>query len=141
MKPLTAVLLAWLFPGAGHWYLGMRQKAVFYAIALTALFVIGGLQGLMGWYMVQSGMVDDPNVSQYRLTAHLPLAIFIYAYMLWLSLELLLVRREHAVGSRLTRAGPLGPQPSTFRWNAAQRRAKEANAHARSPGKPPAPRG
>ena len=42
---------------------------------LVFLFVLGGMQGLMGWYMVQSGMVDDPNVSQYRLTAHLLLAI------------------------------------------------------------------
>lgn len=43
MKPTVAVLLAWLIPGAGHWYLGLRQKAVFYAVAITALFVIGGL--------------------------------------------------------------------------------------------------
>jgi cytochrome c oxidase assembly protein subunit 15 len=56
---------------------------------LLFLFVLGGLQGLMGWYMVQSGMVDDPHVSQYRLTAHLMLAIFIYAYMLWLALDLI----------------------------------------------------
>ncbi len=56
---------------------------------LVVLFVLGGLQGLMGWYMVQSGMVDDPNVSQYRLTAHLMLAIVIYAYMLWLAFDLL----------------------------------------------------
>jgi cytochrome c oxidase assembly protein subunit 15 len=56
---------------------------------LVFLFVLGGLQGLMGWYMVQSGMVDDPHVSQYRLTAHLLLAIFIYGYMLWLALDLL----------------------------------------------------
>lgn len=56
---------------------------------LIFLFVLGGLQGLMGWYMVQSGMVDDPDVSQYRLTAHLLLAIFIYAYMLWLAFDLL----------------------------------------------------
>ena len=56
---------------------------------LVALFVLGGLQGLMGWYMVQSGMVDDPHVSQYRLTAHLLLAIVIYAWMFWLVLDLL----------------------------------------------------
>ncbi|MGD8832002.1 MAG: COX15/CtaA family protein [Pseudomonadales bacterium] len=55
---------------------------------LAGLFVLGGLQGLMGWYMVQSGMVDDPHVSQYRLTAHLLLAIVIYAYMFWLMLDL-----------------------------------------------------
>ena len=56
---------------------------------LIAMFVLGGLQGLMGWYMVKSGLVDDPHVSQYRLTAHLGLAIVIYAYMFWVALDLL----------------------------------------------------
>ena len=56
---------------------------------LITMFVLGGLQGLMGWYMVQSGMVDDPHVSQYRLTAHLILAVWIYAYMFWVALDLL----------------------------------------------------
>jgi cytochrome c oxidase assembly protein subunit 15 len=56
---------------------------------LIALFVLGGLQGLLGWYMVKSGLVDNPHVSQYRLTAHLGLAIVIYAYMFWISLDLL----------------------------------------------------
>jgi len=49
---------------------------------LVTMFVLGGLQGLLGWYMVKSGLVDNPHVSQYRLTAHLGLAILIYAYML-----------------------------------------------------------
>mgnify|MGYP001814869585 FL=1 len=56
---------------------------------LIAMFVLGGLQGLMGWYMVKSGLVDDPHVSQYRLTAHLALAVIIYAYMFWVALDLL----------------------------------------------------
>ena len=56
---------------------------------LITLFVLGGLQGLMGWYMVKSGLVDNPHVSQYRLTAHLALAIVIYAYMFWVTLDLL----------------------------------------------------
>ncbi len=56
---------------------------------LIFMFVLGGLQGLMGWYMVKSGLVDDPRVSQYRLTAHLGLAVVIYAYMLWVALGLL----------------------------------------------------
>jgi len=56
---------------------------------LIAMFVLGGLQGLMGWYMVKSGLVNDPHVSQYRLTAHLSLAIVIYAYMFWVALDLL----------------------------------------------------
>ena len=56
---------------------------------LVAIFVLGGLQGLMGWYMVKSGLVQDPHVSQYRLTAHLGLAFVIYAYIFWLALDLL----------------------------------------------------
>ena len=53
------------------------------------MFVLGGLQGILGWYMVKSGLVDNPHVSQYRLTAHLVAAFLIYAYMLWVALSLL----------------------------------------------------
>ena len=56
---------------------------------LAALFVLGGLQGALGWYMVASGLVDNPHVSPYRLTAHLGLAVLIYGYMFWLALDLL----------------------------------------------------
>ena len=59
------------------------------AIRLATIFVLGGLQGALGWYMVKSGLVDDPRVSQYRLTAHLGLAFLIYAAMLWVALDLL----------------------------------------------------
>jgi cytochrome c oxidase assembly protein subunit 15 len=55
---------------------------------LTGMFVLGGLQGLLGWYMVKSGLVDNPHVSQYRLTAHLGLAVVIYGYMLYIALGL-----------------------------------------------------
>jgi len=53
------------------------------------MFVLGGLQGVLGWYMVKSGLVDNPHVSQYRLTAHLFAAFLIYAYMFWVALSLL----------------------------------------------------
>jgi cytochrome c oxidase assembly protein subunit 15 len=56
---------------------------------LTGLFVLGGMQGLMGWYMVMSGLVDNPHVSQYRLVAHLGLAVLIYILMIWYSMDLL----------------------------------------------------
>jgi len=69
---------------------------------LSGIFVLGGLQGAMGWYMVQSGLVDDPRVSQYRLAAHLALALAIYAAMLWVALDLLYKRRVDAA------AGPRG---------------------------------
>ena len=60
---------------------------------LWVLFVLGGLQGLLGWYMVKSGLVNEPRVSQYRLTSHLGLAVLIYAYMLWLAFDLVFARR------------------------------------------------
>jgi len=53
------------------------------------MFILGGLQGVLGWYMVKSGLVDNPHVSQYRLTAHLVAAFLIYAYMFWVAMSLL----------------------------------------------------
>jgi cytochrome c oxidase assembly protein subunit 15 len=55
---------------------------------LGGIFVLGGLQGALGWYMVQSGLVDRVDVSAYRLTAHLGLALAIYAATLWTALGL-----------------------------------------------------
>ena len=59
------------------------------AIRLALVFVLGGLQGALGWYMVQSGLIRDPSVSQYRLTAHLGMAVLIYGYLLWLTVGVL----------------------------------------------------
>ena len=59
---------------------------------LAGLFVLGGLQGALGWYMVESGLVHRIEVSQYRLAAHLALAVAIYAAMLWVALDLLVPR-------------------------------------------------
>ncbi|GLQ07644.1 heme A synthase [Sneathiella chinensis] len=56
---------------------------------LLMLFVLGGSQGLMGWVMVKSGLIDQPDVSHYRLTAHLALASLILAALLWSALDLL----------------------------------------------------
>ena len=53
------------------------------------MFVLGGLQGALGWYMVASGLVDNPHVSQYRLVAHLITALLIYGWMFWVALSLL----------------------------------------------------
>ena len=55
---------------------------------LLTMFVLGGCQGLLGWYMVKSGLVNNPHVSQYRLTAHLVSAILIYGFILWTWLDL-----------------------------------------------------
>lgn len=55
--------------------------------ALT-LFALGAMQGVMGWLMVASGLVDRPAVSHYRLAAHLSLAFIIFGYAVWLAREL-----------------------------------------------------
>jgi cytochrome c oxidase assembly protein subunit 15 len=70
------------------WFVVRRNIPPGYAWKLAGIFVLGGLQGAMGWYMVQSGLVDDPRVSQFRLTAHLGLALAIFAAMFWVGLSL-----------------------------------------------------
>jgi cytochrome c oxidase assembly protein subunit 15 len=55
---------------------------------LIALFILGGLQGALGWFMVASGLTERTSVSQYRLVAHLGLALVIYAAILWTALPL-----------------------------------------------------
>lgn len=61
---------------------------------LAGIFALGALQGALGWYMVASGLVDDPRVSHFRLTAHLGTALAIFAAELWLALELLSPRKR-----------------------------------------------
>ncbi len=55
---------------------------------LLIMFFFGSLQGLFGWYMVKSGLVDNPNVSHYRLAGHLLLAFCLIAYIFWTALDL-----------------------------------------------------
>jgi cytochrome c oxidase assembly protein subunit 15 len=82
------------------YFLWRRALALPLALKLGGVFVLGALQGLMGWYMVKSGLVDDPRVSQYRLTAHLSLAIAIYGGMLWVALDLLFPEAGRSVALR-----------------------------------------
>ena len=73
--------LVFLVPFLAFWFAGRIDGAL--ARRLLAIFVAGGLQGALGWYMVQSGLVDRPDVSPYRLAAHLGLAVLIYGAILW----------------------------------------------------------
>ncbi len=64
---------------------------------LAGIFLLGALQGAVGWYMVASGLIDEPRVSHFRLTAHLSLAFLIYAAILWVALGLIWPRAtDHA---------------------------------------------
>lgn len=63
-----------------------------YVPGLLGLWILGGLQGALGWYMVKSGLIDDPYVSPYRLTAHFMLAVITYALTFVMALRV----RSHA---------------------------------------------
>jgi len=76
-------LLPYLFFLARGYLRGTLAAKVF------GFFILGGLQGAMGWYMVKSGLVDDPRVSQYRLAAHLGLAFILFGLMFWTGLGML----------------------------------------------------
>jgi cytochrome c oxidase assembly protein subunit 15 len=55
----------------------------------VVLLALGGFQGFLGWYMVKSGLVDNPDVSHYRLAMHLTTAFITFAYTLWVALDLI----------------------------------------------------
>ncbi|MFO1189580.1 MAG: COX15/CtaA family protein [Alphaproteobacteria bacterium] len=71
------------------WLVVRRRLPGRLALRLAAIFALGGAQGVLGWWMVKSGLIDDPRVSPYRLTAHLGLAVLIYALLIWTALRLL----------------------------------------------------
>lgn len=98
--------LAFLVPFAV--FLVRRRLSRRLAAALGGIFLLGTLQGLLGWYMVQSGLVDRPDVSHYRLAAHLGLAVLIYALLLAAALRVLGPERAAAA-----------PAPRPGAWRAA----------------------
>ena len=59
-----------------------------YKLPLVVLLFLGGMQGVIGWWMVKSGLITDPTVSQYRLATHLGMALFIYGMLLWTGFNL-----------------------------------------------------
>lgn len=58
------------------------------------LLGMGALQGFFGWYMVKSGLVNDPDVSHFRLSLHLTFAFITFAYTLWVALDLIYPERK-----------------------------------------------
>ncbi|MGV1013355.1 MAG: COX15/CtaA family protein [Methyloceanibacter sp.] len=74
--------VVFLVPFIAFWAAGYIPRALL--PRLIGLFVLGGLQGAIGWYMVKSGLADRTSVSQYRLMVHFGLAVVILGYTLWL---------------------------------------------------------
>ncbi len=89
-----AIGLVFIAPFAWFWWRGRIDRALGWKLA--AVFALGGLQGAMGWYMVASGLVDEPRVSHLRLAAHLGLAFLILGALVWIGLDLLHPRRSGA---------------------------------------------
>jgi cytochrome c oxidase assembly protein subunit 15 len=96
--------LAFFVPLVWFWVRGQLSASL--KPKLLALLFLGGLQGFLGWYMVQSGLTERVDVSQYRLAAHLGLAIVIFGAILWLALGLSLRRN----------GGSSAAAASTPRW-------------------------
>jgi heme a synthase len=92
--------VAFFLPFLAFWIAGYIPRVLL--PRLLGLFALGGLQGAVGWYMVKSGLVTRVDVSQYRLAAHLGIAVAILGYTLWLIFDL---GREQ---SRETRSGSRG---------------------------------
>jgi len=88
------------------WFAIKRAIPQGYGWRLVALLLLGGGQGLLGWYMVQSGLAERTDVSHFRLSAHLLLALFIMAALIWTALDLKqLAKTGENRPARLTRAG------------------------------------
>ena len=87
------------------WFLVRGQLRGTVAARVFGFFILGGLQGAMGWYMVKSGLVDDPRVSQYRLAAHLGLAFLLFGLMFWTGLGMLQSRTPSPAPTLTSRLG------------------------------------
>ncbi len=105
------------------YFLIRRQIPARIAWPLAGIFLLGAAQGAVGWWMVKSGLADRIEVSQYRLTAHLALALVIYAATLWTALGLLTpsLPRWPGRGVTGTEVGSLPSPPAAVRWGGGRR--------------------
>ncbi len=78
--------VAFFVPFLIFWLRGAIPKRLMPKLAV--IFLLGGAQGALGWYMVKSGLAERTDVSQYRLAAHLALAVLIYGATLWVAFGL-----------------------------------------------------
>ena len=88
------------FVGVG-WFALKREIPKGFGWRLAALFVLGGLQGAVGWLMVMSGLEGRTEVSPYRLSAHLLFALFLFSALIWTALDLRRLSRD--ANARLAR--------------------------------------
>jgi cytochrome c oxidase assembly protein subunit 15 len=94
--------LAFALPLA--WFAWKRAIPKGYGSRLLALLVLGGAQGALGWYMVVSGLSVRTDVSHFRLSAHLLLALFLFAALIWAALDFRRLAVAKEPPARLTAA-------------------------------------
>jgi cytochrome c oxidase assembly protein subunit 15 len=70
------------------WFVVKRAIPNGYGLRLTVLLVLGGMQGVIGWWMVTSGLTERTDVSHFRLATHLLMALFILGALVWTALDL-----------------------------------------------------
>ena len=88
--------LAFGIPLLFFWLAGRIPQG--YSLPLLGLLALGSVQGIIGWWMVTSGLVDNPAVSQYRLAIHLSMALLILLLLLWTALNLRFGRSKRPSG-------------------------------------------
>ena len=101
---LLGRLIGVAFAAPFLWFLARRRLPRRLAPPLAGILLLGFLQGALGWYMVESGLADRVEVSQYRLVAHLALALAIYAAILWVALGIVRSPSIAGAGPRWRRA-------------------------------------
>src|SRR6476661_7265924 len=89
------------------WFAAKRAIPKGYGWRLAALFVLGGAQGAIGWFMVMSGLEGRTEVSPYRLSAHLLFALFLFAALIWTALDLRALAAKGERPARMTGWGVL----------------------------------
>lgn len=120
---LWGQLIGFVFLLPFLWFLVRGRVPRALAPSLAGLFVLGGLQGVIGWFMVKSGLVDAPHVSHYRLALHLGTAIMIYAALIRVAVGILDPSplagwRPEAAGLRRFACWVLGLVVVTVVWGA-----------------------
>ncbi|MEO6580659.1 MAG: COX15/CtaA family protein [Sphingomicrobium sp.] len=124
--------LAFALPLA--WFAVKRAIPRGYGWRLVALLLLGGAQGALGWYMVQSGLAGRTEVSHFRLSAHLLLALFTLGGLVWTALDLRALARDPSARPARLRPlaglvlGALGLQLMLGAWVAGLRAGHVANS-------------
>ena len=98
MHRMAGRLIGLVFIIPFGWFVIKKKMDTTQIKKASVLLLLGLSQGLMGWYMVQSGLIDVPRVSPYRLAAHLSLAFIIFGCCVWFALDLKSTRKTLVKG-------------------------------------------